>query len=210
MKRGDDGSRGWGREWGARRSASLRLGAAPRVLKITSGCGVKSSTKGGVIWYKIEHDRKAKACVDSGVLTVMSEQGFDLDSLGENRRLAWDRGWRIWKRAVSGKRTVPQGESRLIKANPSEMRDWGGLMKELGRDVGECGGDVRPRRSSFLPRGRCLTRNPRKLPARKARHRRHLKLTFDPHGDRSWSFADQCVPKLELGHEDNTLETRGK
>ena len=54
-----------------------------------------------------------------------------------NRRLG---GWRIWRRPVSGKRTVAQGESRLIKPNPGEKRARMGLRRNLGQQVGELRG----------------------------------------------------------------------
>src|SRR5262245_59691439 len=50
-----------------------------------------------------------------------------------------DRGWRILGVRVSGKRTDPQGESRLIKANQSEKRGRKGMIKKLGQEVGERG-----------------------------------------------------------------------
>src|SRR5262249_23481012 len=49
-----------------------------------------------------------------------------------------DRGWRISGVCVSGKRTIPQGESRLIKPNQGEIGSRRGLRIKLGHEVGEC------------------------------------------------------------------------
>jgi hypothetical protein len=122
--------------------------------------GGKSSTKGGAIWYKITHGRRAKTWLVDNVLADMSRQGFHLDSLGENHRLAWDRGWRICGRSVSGKRTVPQGESRLIKPNPSENRVWRGLMKKLGHQVRELRGPGQTGLAAVVPRFGSSARRP--------------------------------------------------
>ena len=61
-------------------------------------------------------------------------------------------GWRISRADTSGKRTLPQGESRLIKPNPSENEGLRRLMKKLGREVGECGGKVRTRLGAAFSR----------------------------------------------------------
>ena len=47
------------------------------------------------------------------------------------------RGWRICGWGVSGKRTLPQGESKLIKPNPGEIGLRIGLRARLGQQVGE-------------------------------------------------------------------------
>jgi hypothetical protein len=51
-----------------------------------------------------------------------------------------DRGWRIFRVRVSGKRTVPRGQSRLIKANQGQKGVPRGWRDKLGHEVGErCG-----------------------------------------------------------------------
>ena len=48
-----------------------------------------------------------------------------------------DRCWRICGRRVSGKRTVPQGESKQIKPNRGEKHRRRGARARLGHEVGE-------------------------------------------------------------------------
>jgi hypothetical protein len=52
------------------------------------------------------------------------------------RRLR-DKGWRISGTRLSGKRTLPQGESRLVKADQGRNRLRRGWMDDLGHEVGE-------------------------------------------------------------------------
>ena len=52
------------------------------------------------------------------------------------------RGWRIFGPGVSGKRTVSQGQSSLIKPNQSKMASWMSLRAGLGHEVGEFAGRV--------------------------------------------------------------------
>jgi hypothetical protein len=113
--------------------------------------GGKSSTKREAIWYKLAHGSEAKARLGDDVLIVMSEQGFRLDSPGENHCLTWDKGWRIYERSMSEKRTVPPGESRLIKASPSENGLQTRLMKKLGQRVGELGDSIPGPRNAVAP-----------------------------------------------------------
>jgi hypothetical protein len=56
---------------------------------------------------------------------------------GEMEPIFRDRGWRIFGEGVSGKRTVFQGESRLIKVNPGEKGVRMRVEGDLGHDVGE-------------------------------------------------------------------------
>ena len=104
-----------------------------------SARGGISWTTSGAIWYELAHGRRAQARVVDRVLNCMSGSGFCLDSLGVDCCLVWDRGWRIWGWGVSGKRTVPQGESRRIKPNQSKNASLMGLIMSLGHQVGERG-----------------------------------------------------------------------
>ena len=121
----------------------------------------------------------------------MSGQGFHLDPLGEECWFVWDKGWRICGRGVSGKRTVPQGESRLIKANPGGKWVRMGLRVRLGHRVGEFGADGAELASStWLDR-------PADTPA--VRSRASLQRAFPRSDGGAWERGNSEAIKVDQG-----------